>query len=60
MEVTVMIKITDECIACGVCESECPIEAICEGDPIYTINQTECTECATCLDMCPTDAIVEE
>ena len=25
-------KITDECIACGTCASECPVEAITEGD----------------------------
>ena len=24
--------ITDECIACGACESECPAEAISEGE----------------------------
>jgi ferredoxin len=27
--------ITDECIACGACEMECPNEAISEGDEIY-------------------------
>jgi ferredoxin len=24
--------ITDECIACGSCEDECPVEAISEGE----------------------------
>ena len=28
-------KITDECIACGTCASECPVEAITEGDGMY-------------------------
>ena len=25
-------KISEECIACGVCEAECPTEAISAGD----------------------------
>ena len=29
--------ISDDCIACGTCISECPSEAISEGD-IYSIN----------------------
>ena len=24
-------KITDECISCGACAAECPVEAISEG-----------------------------
>jgi ferredoxin len=56
-----MIKITDECIACGTCEAECPVEAISEADSgdIYVIDQDICTECGTCIDVCPTEAIVE-
>jgi len=53
-------KITDECTACGTCMPECPVEAIKEGDPIYTINADECTDCAACVDVCPTGAIVGE
>ena len=29
--------ISDDCIACGTCIDECPVEAISEGD-IYSIN----------------------
>ena len=32
-------KISDECIACGTCIDECPVEAISEGD-IYKIDAT--------------------
>ncbi|MDD2220672.1 MAG: 4Fe-4S binding protein [Clostridia bacterium] len=52
-------KITDECIACGACIDECPVNAISEGD-IYSINADECTGCGACADACPTGAIVEE
>ena len=53
-------KITDECTACGVCEMECPVGAISEGDPIYVINADECSECGVCAGACPNSAIVEE
>jgi len=52
-------KITDECVACGTCISECPNDAIKEGD-IYEIDQDACVECGACVDACPTGAIIEE
>ena len=30
--------ISDECISCGACQAECPVEAISEGDGKYVIN----------------------
>ena len=27
--------ITDECVSCGTCAGECPVEAISEGDDKY-------------------------
>ncbi len=52
-------RITEECIACGSCIDACPVDAIEEGEEIFTINEN-CTECGSCVDECPTDAIVEE
>jgi len=49
-------RITDECISCGACEAECPVEAISEGDGIFVINADTCTDCGACADVCPTDA----
>ncbi|HPQ69719.1 MAG TPA: 4Fe-4S binding protein [bacterium] len=52
-------RITDECIACGSCEPECPVEAISEGEP-YKIDAAKCTDCGACAEVCPVDAIVAE
>ncbi len=57
------LTITEDCVACGVCEPECPVEAISEGD-IYVIDPAVCVECKEyfdepkCAEVCPTDACV--
>ena len=51
-------KISEECIACGSCESECPVESISPGDPIYIIDESTCTDCGACVSSCPIDAIL--
>lgn len=48
-------KISEDCIACGVCQSECPVDAISEGD-IYVIDEDLCTECGACAEACPVGA----
>ena len=48
--------ISEDCIACGTCIRECPVEAISEGD-IYKIDAEACTECGTCASVCPSEAI---
>lgn len=48
--------INEECIACGACEAECPVEAISEGDGIFVINAELCTACGACADICPVEA----
>ncbi len=52
--------ITDDCINCGACETECPTGAISEVDDKRVIDQDICTECGTCVDSCPVGAIVEK
>jgi ferredoxin len=49
-------SISDVCIACGSCISECPVNAISEGNP-YKIDSATCTDCGSCASSCPTDAI---
>jgi len=58
--------ITDECIACGACETECPVEASSEGDVIYVIDANVCVECvgyfdeSQCAAVCPVDCCVPD
>ena len=59
-------KITDECILCGACETECPNEAISEGDDLFVIDPDKCTECVgfydtqQCYEVCPVEAPVPD
>ncbi|HNX13283.1 MAG TPA: 4Fe-4S binding protein [Oscillospiraceae bacterium] len=52
--------ISDECIKCGACESECPVSAIKEGDKKYVINPDECISCGACAGVCPVNAPKEQ
>ena len=49
-------KITDECIACGACIPECPVDAIIEGEK-YVIDPDTCIDCGACIPACPVGAI---
>ena len=51
------LSINDNCISCGACASECPVEAISQGENKYVIDPEACTDCGTCVDVCPADAI---
>ena len=53
-------KISDECISCGSCAGNCPVDAISEGDGKYEINPDECIECGQCADNCPVNAISKD
>ena len=54
--------ISEDCISCSACESECPNQAIKEGDLVFVINSDRCTECVEsfksshCAEVCPVDA----
>jgi ferredoxin len=57
------LMITDDCINCDVCESECPNQAISQGPEIYVIGPDKCTECVghfdepQCVAVCPVSCI---
>lgn len=57
-------KITDDCISCGACESECPNQAISQGDDHFQIDPSKCNECEgkpemACKAVCPSDCIIK-
>jgi len=45
------------CVTCGTCEESCQIEAIQEGDEVYTIDDARCIGCGLCVPTCPEEAI---
>lgn len=49
-------KISDECISCGACAAECPVEAISEGAERYVIDPEKCIDCGNCAETCPVGA----
>ncbi len=49
-------KITDECINCGACIGECPVEAISEADGKAVIDADKCIDCGSCVGVCPVEA----
>ena len=60
-EVRIMAyKITDDCISCGACASDCPVEAISEGDGKYVIDKDTCIDCGACAAACPVEAPVQD
>jgi MinD superfamily P-loop ATPase len=52
--------LSDECVNCGVCDSECAVEAIIEKGEKRWIDPEKCTSCGACVGVCPTEAIVED
>lgn len=62
--------ITDECINCGVCEPECPNNAIDDGSgeglDYFYIDPSLCTECVgfhgeeACQEVCPVDCCIPD
>lgn len=52
--------ISDDCISCGACAAECPVEAISEGDGKYVIDADTCISCGACAGVCPVEAPAEQ
>ncbi|AWZ48060.1 DUF362 domain-containing protein [Hathewaya limosa] len=49
-------KINDNCVSCGACASECPVNAISQGDSKYVIDAATCIDCGNCANVCPVAA----
>ncbi len=46
----------DTCIACGMCEEECPIDAISVED-VAIADEDKCEDIGKCVEVCPVDAL---
>ena len=49
-------KINDNCISCGACAAQCPVQCISQGDSKYQIDESVCISCGTCAGVCPVEA----
>jgi ferredoxin len=52
--------ITDECLSCGACQAECPVDASSEGDGKFVIDPELCIDCGACESVCPVGAPKQE
>ena len=52
-------KISDDCISCGTCAENCPVEAIKPVDGVYAIDESICVGCGLCAENCPVSAPTE-
>ena len=55
-----MFIINENCISCGLCAANCPVDCITEGDGKYVIDQDKCVQCGTCQMNCPADGVTRE
>jgi RnfABCDGE-type electron transport complex B subunit len=47
------------CVGCGICVSNCPVEAIKLENHLAKINYTICISCGVCAKKCPAKAIID-
>ena len=53
-------KISDDCISCGACAAQCPVESLSEVYGMYGIDADTCVSCGACAGVCPVGAPAEE
>jgi ferredoxin len=51
------VRITEECISCGVCRERCSFKAIDQQHDRFIIDHAKCDACGDCYVACPANAI---
>ncbi len=60
------LRITNQCVNCGICVDACPTHSISALNSTVVINVNSCTECRdspsgpTCLGLCPIEGAIAE
>lgn len=49
----------DKCTNCGLCDTQCPVDAITKEEKHYHIHEDLCADCDACLDVCEANAIIK-
>lgn len=49
-------RITEQCVHCGACAMDCPVQAIVDYGSCYCID-SQCISCGDCYTICPVGAI---
>ena len=47
----------EDCIGCGICVEECPVDAISMENRKAYIDMALCIRCGICHDVCPEEAV---
>jgi len=48
---------TEDCVACGVCVEQCPVQAISMDGEAAQIDERACIRCGKCHELCPQEAV---
>jgi len=56
----IMVVDEDECMGCGDCIDQCPMEAISMQNDVVTRDADRCIGCGLCISVCPTSALIME
>lgn len=45
----------DECVYCGLCAKECPVDAlkVDRKEKLWEVDEATCLKCGACVDKCP-------